>query len=389
MIYWIWLQSVLRFANGRVSAILDRFSNAENIYRADTDELVGSGLFTEPEIKRAQNKSLSVFENYIKYCKENGIRIITHDSQLFPDCLINIPDSPLVLYCKGDLPDFNTVPSVCIVGPRKCSQFGIKAAYSLSARLARGGFVIVSGGAKGVDAAAHTGALSEGRPTVALLACGFGYDYLKENENLREDIMHCGCLITEFPPQYPVVKGAFRIRNRLMSALSLGTVVIEAGEHSGAIITAKYAVEQNKDVFVIPGNPADPQYAGSNLLLRDGAKPLLSAMDVFDEYIGLYYDKLDIENLFSKPLKPFSQERIRQTDTAPDPAPAAAKSQSISGVSDIAKAFYESTPDREFCIDELPVFNDYDATELIAAVAELELFGYVTAVPGGRYLRIK
>ena len=171
-----------------------------------------------------------------------------------------------------------------------------------------------------------------------------------------------------------------------MSALSLGTVVIEAGEHSGALITAKHAAEQGKDVFVIPGSPADPQYAGSNLLLRDGAKPLLSAMDVFDEYIGLYHDKLDIENLFSTPLKPFNSSVVKVAQEAPA---SVAKTEDISGVSDIAKAFYNATPDCEFCIDELSVFNDYNAAELISAVAELELFGYVTAVPGGRYLRIK
>ncbi len=386
MVYWIWLQTVLRFANGRVSAILEHFGSAESIYNADLEELKASRLFTAAELKRLSDKDLSKAEEYIKYCKENSVEIITRDSSLFPDCLINIPDSPLVLYCKGQMPDFNLVPSVCIVGPRKCSNFGLKAAYSLSARLARGGIVIVSGGAVGVDAAAHKGALSENAPTVALLACGFGHDYLKENENLREDIIRCGCLLTEFPPHHPVTQGAFQIRNRLMSALSLGTVVIEAGEHSGALITAKHAAEQGRDVFVIPGSPADPQYAGSNLLLRDGAKPLLSAMDVFDEYICLYHDKLDIENLFSTPLKPFNSNAVKVAEEMPA---SVARTEEISGVSDIAKAFYNATPDCEFCIDELSVFNDYNAAELISAVAELELFGYVTAVPGGRYLRIK
>lgn len=386
MVYWIWLQTVLRFANGRVSAILERFGSAESIYNAGLEELKASRLFTAAELKRLSDKDLSKAEEYIKYCKENSVEVITRESSMFPDCLINIPDAPLVLYCKGKMPDFNSEPSVCIVGPRKCSNFGLKAAYSLSARLARGGIIIVSGGAVGVDTAAHRGALSENAPTVALLACGFGHEYLKENENLREDIIRCGCLLTEFPPHHPVTQGAFQIRNRLMSALSLGTVVIEAGEHSGALITAKHAAEQGKDVFVIPGSPADPQYAGSNLLLRDGAKPLLSAMDVFDEYIGLYHDKLDIENLFSTPLKPFNSSVVKVAREAPA---SVAKTEDISGVSDIAKAFYNATPDCEFCIDELTVFNDYNAAELISAVAELELFGYVTAVPGGRYLRIE
>lgn len=388
MKYWIWLQNALKYGNGRASSIIDAFDGvAKNIYDCDERILRNSGLFSEAELDALSDKDLEGAEETILYCLENEIKIIPYGSENYPNNLMNIPDPPIVLYVKGTLPDFNNTPSVCIVGPRKCSDFGVKAAYSLSARLSRGGMIVVSGGAKGIDTAAHRGALVERKPTVAFLAHGFGFDYLKENEPLRNEISECGCLITEFPPEYPLKNGAFHIRNRLMSALTLGTVVIEAGNRSGALITARCACEQGKDVFVIPGNPSAPQYVGSNLLLRDGAIPLLSALNVFDEYIGLYNDKLDIDKAMSQPLVPFAVAFGIKTERVTK-EPVVVKKADISGVSAIAKAVYDSAPDEAFCVDELSVFNNYNAAELMTAVAELELFGHIKAVPGGRYVRI-
>lgn len=383
MKYWIWLQSCLFYGNRHIAAILEIFGDAKAIFDADVSQLIAANVFSKSEISRLSNKKLAKAEEIIEKCKQNGINIITYSDEQYPFMLRNIPDFPLVLYYKGAFPDFNNLPSICIVGPRECSQFGIKAAYSLSARLSRGGMIVVSGGAKGVDSAAHNGTLSEDGITVALLPCGINYDYLKANEALRGKIINCGCLVSEFPPDYPVKQGAFQIRNRLMSALTLGTVIIEAGERSGALITARCAVEQNKDVFVIPGNPTLPQYKGSNILLRDGAKPLLSAMDVFDEYVGLYNDKLDIDNAFSKPLKPISDDKevvlYENVQT---------NESNREILSNVAKSIYDNAPTEAFCIDELSIFNDYNASELMIAVAELELLGFIKAVPGGRYLKI-
>ncbi len=388
MKYAVWLQNVLRFANGRARAVLDCFGSACAVYNADKSMLETTRLFTPSELSRACDKSLADAEKIVSHCNKNGIRILPFGEEGYPSSLLNIPDLPLVLYYKGTLPDFDGIPSVCIVGPRKCSDFGIKASYSLSARLSRGGMVIVSGGAVGVDSAAHRGALVENGITVALLPCGFGFDYLKENENLREDIIKSGCIITEFPPMYPVKKGSFQIRNRLMSALTLGVAVIEAGEKSGALITARCAYEQGKDVFVIPGNPASPHYKGSNLLLRDGAKPLLSANDIFDEYISLYNDKLDIEKAFSSPIRQETSVKFDKTEEIKKFAKKPSR-RDADDVSEIAKAVYAALPENAFCVDELSVFNDYNAAELMTALAELELLGYIKAVPGGRYIIVE
>ncbi len=388
MKYSVWLQSLLGCGYGKTAAILDRFGSAKGVFDADYSALYNSGLFTQKALSRAKEHSLHEAEKALEFCKKNGIAVIPYGSDSYPECLARIPDFPLVIYVKGVMPDFESIPSVCIVGPRKCSDFGIKASYSLSSRLARGGMIIVSGGAVGVDSAAHRGALAENGVTALVMPCGFGYDYLKENESLRENIINNnGCIITECPPEYPVIKGAFEIRNRLMSALTLGTVVIEAGERSGALITSRHALEQGKDVFVIPGNPTLPQYIGSNNLLRDGAKPLLTANDVFFEYIGIYKDKLDIEKAFSGPLKPMNNSK-KETNAKNTEESTEVKAD-LSGLSEVATAIYNAAPADAFCVDELSVFCYYNASELMAAITELEIMGAVKAVPGGRYLKVQ
>ncbi len=383
MKYVVWLQSVLGFGYGKVAAILDRFGSPQGVYNASCESLYNCGLFTAAALKRAYDKSLGSAETTLRYCKENGISVISYGSSRYPYCLSVMPDFPLVLYAKGNFPDFDNTPSICIVGPRKCSDFGIKSAYSLSARLARGGMTVVSGGAMGVDSAAHRGALIHDGITVLVMPCGFGYNYLSENENLREDIISKnGCIITEYPPLHPVPKGAFQVRNRLMSALALGTVIIEAGERSGGLITARHALEQGKDVFVIPGNPTLPQYVGSNKLLQDGAKPVLTAKDVFFEYISTYKDKLDIEKAYSRPLINLYKCGGKNESKA------AHSEANASALSPVAAAIYGAAPETAFCVDELSIFCDYNASELMTAMTELELMGFIKAVPGGRYERI-
>ncbi len=385
MKYAIWLQQVLGFGFGRTAAILEKFGSPQNIYNSSDSKLLECGLFTGEALKRAYNKSLKQADKIISYCEKNDVKIVTCSDGNYPALLKNIPDMPLVIYYKGTLPDFTAVPSVCIVGPRKCSDYGIKAAYSLSSRLARGGMIVVSGGAKGVDAASHEGAMAEDGITVAVMPCGFGYDYLRENAPMRENIIRSGgCLLTEYPPEHAVKRGTFQVRNRLMSALALGTVVIEAGERSGALITARHALEQGRDVFVVPGKPGEPQYIGSNKLLQDGAKPLLTARDVFYEYYGAFKDKLDIEKAYSTPLKSYTKSKVVDENDSPPP-----KTEGNTGLTKAAQAIYDASPDKAFCIEELSVFNDYNAAELMTAVTELELRGYISAVPGGRYIRTK
>lgn len=310
----------------------------------------------------------------IDECIKNNITVITPEDGEYPERLRNIADMPLVLYIKGVLPKIDAEPIISIVGPRKISDFGSKASFSLAKRLAKAGFIISSGGALGADTCAHKGALSADGITIAVLGCGICYDYLSENRSLREKITEKGCLISEYPPYTPATKYSFPVRNRIVSALSLGTVVVEAGIKSGALITARLANEQGRDVFVIPGNPTYTEYKGSNALLRDGAYPLLDANDIFNQYIASFPDKINIE-------KAFAEENNLKT------CEKNSKKLQLT-LSKTAEMVYNNLNSDEFTADDLNV-ADVSDDELISALTELEIEGVIETCPGGSYKLIK
>ena len=205
-------------------------------------------------------------------------------SQL-PERLLDIPDAPLLLYARGE-PDCLYKPGVAVVGARRCSAQGRELAQMLGCALAQAGFLVVSGLAAGIDAAAHRGALASGRPgaTAALLGHGHGQIYPAANAALAADILRCGgLLLSEYPPHLSPARWRFPERNRLISGLSGAVVLIEASARSGSLITARLALEQGRDVLVVPGAAGDPRFAGSHRLLRQGAALVESAADVFDE----------------------------------------------------------------------------------------------------------
>ncbi len=302
-------------------------------------------------------------------CKSQGIDIIPIFSDKYPECLKNIASPPLMLFVKGNLPDFDNSPVITVVGPRKVSEFGVKAAYSLSRRLSNAGFTIVSGAALGADTAALKGALSgEGVP-VAVVACGICYDYLPENRGLREQTAARGAVISEHPPFAPTSKYCFPVRNRIMSALSQSTVVVEAGEKSGALVTARLAAEQGRDVFVIPGNPTLACYKGSNALLRDGATPLLDVSDILNVYIPEFAEKINLERAFSKSKSKDGEKIIKK---------------SVSALSNDGKILYNSIVKKKFTADDL-MSDKISGDALLSALTELELSGLIKSLPGGFY----
>ncbi len=303
-------------------------------------------------------------------CLKNNIYTVTICDNNYPERLRNIADRPIVLYIKGEFVDFDNEPVISVVGPRKISDFGKKAAFSLSKRLAKAGMIVVSGGAIGADALAHLGTLNAGGKTIAVLGCGICYDYLPENRQLRETISKNGCLISEHPPYAATTRYGFPVRNRLISALSLGTVVIEASLKSGSLITARLANEQGRDVFVIPGSPAHENYKGSNALLRDGAIPLLNANDVFNQYINLYPDKIDVKKAFNDKDKTKKDKKIQKKLKL--------------GLSKEAEIVYNNLNSQKFTVDDL-IDLDLSDDSLIAALTELEIEQVVRALPGGIY----
>ncbi len=335
---------------------------------------ISRGIFEKSDEDRLEKAiKAKAAENVRRDCKRHGIDIITIEDAKYPRMLRNISNAPLLLYVKGKLPDFNGLPSVCIVGPRKVSEFGQKSAYSIAIRIGKAGAIIVSGGAKGADRAAHIGALKSGSTTVAVLPCGIEYNYLYENKPMRDKIAQSGCLISEHPPTAGLPRNAFHIRNRILSGLCDLTVVIEAGVRSGALITAKNAVEQGRDVLVIPGNPTLPEYKGSNELLRDGAIPLIDTSDIFNLLIDKYADKLDIAKAFEK------VENTEKTDKNKKII-----KKSTEGLSKEAEIVYNYLDRPNFCIDDLADLN-LSADDLLSVLTELEFARLIKPLPGGNY----
>lgn len=388
MIYWIWLQSAVGYGYKYIKPLLERYKTAENVYHAPFNDLEFSGLFSKLALSKLKNKDLDAARKVLNECIKRKISIVTIGDEKYPPLLNEIPNPPIVLYTKGNLELLDCRPGVCIVGPREVSDFGKKAAFSLGARLAAGGITIVSGGAKGSDTAAHKGALAVGGNTVCILAVGIEDDYLQLNKELRAEIAKAGLLVSEFQPGSVVRKGTFSIRNRLMSGLTLGTVVIEADEKSGALITANYAAEQNRDVFVIPGNPTLPHYKGSNLLLQDGAKALLDAKDIFFEYLADYPHKIYLEKAYKEKIKFEAEPEAKKKQPAAAPAEKGKeefiKKNITSPLSNSAKMVYNQLDKQVFFADEI-VVPELSASQFLAAITELEIFGYIQALPGGRY----
>ena len=369
MKYYIWLQLCLGQGSKTFLQLLEKPLLPKDVYSMQEGERKNLGVFSKGELDKMRKTSLSKAEQIIMQCEKDSIKLIKYDDAVYPEALRNICNPPMVLYVKGSFPDFDNTPVISIVGPRKVSEFGKKAAYSLGYRLGKAGFTVVSGGAVGSDTYAHIGTLKANAKTVLIMGCGFNVSYLEENRALREHIENCGCLISEYPPDTPITRYTFPVRNRLISALGLGTVVIEAGMRSGALITANHALEQGKDVFVIPGSPEKAEYKGSNALLRDGAKPLLDASDIFNEYIALFPDKIDIERAFKKEPKSTEPQKNKKILNET--------------LSNEAKIVYNCLDTKKFYPDELN--TGLDSGKLLSALTELEMEFIIRALPGGQY----
>ena len=320
---------------------------------------------SEKLISYDRNKVYKIIDD----CLKNNIYVITICDSEYPERLRNIDDCPIVLYIKGEFHNIDELPLISIVGPRKVSDYGKKAAFSLGKRLSKAGMIVVSGAALGADTFAHQGALSSNGKTFAVLGCGICYDYLSENRALRHKISENGCLISEHPPFAPATKYGFPIRNRIISALSVGTVVIEASLKSGSLITARLANEQGRDVFVIPGNPSLENYKGSNALLRDGAIPLLDTMDIFNLYRETFLGKIDVEKAFADDKEEISKKTQKKLQL---------------GLSNDAKIVYNNLNSQKFTADDL-IGLDLNDDQLLAALTELEIEGIIKALPGGSY----
>ncbi len=284
---WLWL-ATRRGVSARIChALLDAFGSPEQVYVAERHALVRVEGIRQAHVDALCDKALDEAEQIAETCEKQGISILTFADSGYPERLQNIPDAPLVLYVRGSLPDLDATPGISIVGTRKASLYGAATAEKLARELTEAGFVVVSGLAEGIDGAAARGALRGGGRTVAVMACGVDRCYPAMHRHLMGDILLAGAVISEYPPGEPPIASRFPVRNRIISGLSVGVLVVEAPRRSGALITAHTALDQGRDVFAVPGNLDAPNSAGTNRMIADGEAALIcSAQDIIREYSG-------------------------------------------------------------------------------------------------------
>jgi len=278
----IWL-NMLQIPSDKICSFINWFGDIAEINNMSDVDLRSSGIFSELQIARILDKnSIKDLTQYEKKVRIKGAEILTDFDDDYPEALKSIDDRPMILYVRGSLKKEDAV-AIGIVGSRKATSYGKWACEKISGDLAGLGVTIVSGMASGIDTYAHRAALdSEGR-TIAVLGCGVDVVYPQKNKTLYEEISSNGAVISEFPLGTQPLPYHFPMRNRIISGLSLGIAVIEAQEKSGSLITASYAASQGKDVFAVPGNINSLYSSGTNLLIKDGAKPLLTTEDIIEE----------------------------------------------------------------------------------------------------------
>lgn len=421
-VYGVWLQLVFGEGSRKVPQLLEYFGSCRTVYESDDIERRLSGLLMPNDISKMEDTPLDAAMEIMEACRRLHYSVITPDSESYPNRLRNLPDYPAALYISGVLPDIDDEVCIGMVGTRRASRYGYKVANDIAMGLSACGAIVVSGCARGIDTASHQGALMAGGRTLAVLGCGINTRYNLENEGLRKVISTSGALISEYPPGAPPLSYHFPIRNRIISALSLGVVVVEAGAKSGSLITANLALEQGKDIFAVPGEIHNAQAKGVNRLIFDGAKPIENAYDVLAEYVVEYPHRLRLENLGKKYAmipdkgvrpkwerkskseskntareivadKPKQPEKEGCDDKAPTKSKIAApsvkhestKKEYPIGMSEGAVKVLEALDSMPKPLQELIDGLGMNASDIMRYITELELYGLVKSLPGRRY----
>jgi len=280
---WIALNMIRGIGPRTANMLLDRFGAPANVFAASRATLEAEGLKPEMVNELHDSEILERANAEIERLEQLKARVITLEDEDYPSLLREIYDPPIALYVRGDLGVACQRPCLAVVGSRRCSTYGVNAATSLARDLAAQGITIVSGLARGIDAAAHRGALEAKGTTLAVIGTGLDVTYPKEHARLADEIVADGAIVSEFPLETPPLAQNFPYRNRVLSGLCFGVLIVEAAEHSGSLITARLAYEQGREVFAIPGNITSRTSFGPNYLIKDGAKLVQHGRDVIEE----------------------------------------------------------------------------------------------------------
>lgn len=266
----------------RIPDLINALGSARAVFEASAATLTATGLCTPRAVQNfISNRDARLPQRLDYFCHHNGVQILAYTDTAYPQSLQNLSDKPLVLYVKGELPQANYALS--IVGSRRCTEYGVRAAACFAQAMTREGIPIISGGAKGIDTAAHEACLQAGGVTVAVLGCGLDIAYPSENAKLFARIAEHGALVTEYPPGVPPAAANFPARNRIIVGLSQAVLVAEAGKRSGAVITANIAADEGREVYCVPGNIFDGSSIGCHELIRTGAKLVDMPQDILDD----------------------------------------------------------------------------------------------------------
>lgn len=392
--YWLWLQRALG-EGAYIKNMIEGFGSVKKLYSSNILEWRMSPALTAKQIDRLEQTDINSVDEIIYTCEKNGWTIIDYDDERYPNRLREIHNPPCVLYVDGILPDIDNLAVIGIVGTRKASTYAIKVTHIMSRGITECGALVVSGGALGVDTAAHKGALTAGGNTVAVLGCGLGASYLNENKPLRDIIKNNGALVTEYPPFTRASRTTFPMRNRIISGLSVGVLVVEAGVKSGSLITANYALEQGRDIFAVPASVLSVDFSGTNKLIDDGAmvatKPAqivsvyaekFSTIDIskarsIDELMNDESDKsANVEKnenkLSFESIEENREKRLKNEH----------KASTLNGD---AKIVYQCLNDCFLHIDAIIEKTGLTSAKVMASITQLEVMGLIESTSGKRY----
>ncbi len=403
LIYWIWFAELKGLSCSQKQILLRYFRDPEEIYHSQREAFAQVEDVTDQMLQALEERSLGQAEKILMDCAAKGIAVLTLQDQNYPAKLKNTYDPPIVLYYKGRLPDWEKTPIIGIVGTRKSTPYGMRAARRFGGQITACGGAVVSGGAVGIDTMALEGALDAGGTAICVLGCGVDVSYPARNKGLFEEITGRGCLISEYPPRSEPLSWHFPRRNRIISGISNGVLVVEAPQKSGALITARLAMEQGREVFAVPGNVDMESCTGSNALLQDYGIAALSGWDVMREYQALYPGRIakrDVPKAFEKTVA-----KVAQAPQIPQPQQEKKEYSDKKSVDKDRKSTYSVVDNSAVSLDEgertvldkisrEPVFVDdviaavdMPAGTVKAIMTKLTIKGKLQNHPGGRVSR--
>jgi len=368
---WLALALTQGLGPTRIRKLVEHFGRPDRVLNASLTELEATGMLAVSAQSIATGKSLDLAQQECAKASEAGARIVALSDPEYPARLKEIYDPPVVLYVRGNV-DLLAKPGIAIVGTRHPTPYGTGMSERLSTDLAAHGLVIISGMARGVDTAAHRGAISAKGKTIAVFGTGIDVMYPKENTRLAEQILALdGALISEFPVGTFAAPQNFPIRNRIISGMSVGVLVVEAAEYSGTRITSRCALEQNRDVYAVPGNVTNKNAWGPNTLIKQGAKLVATWEDVWEEL------PTDVQVVLSE-----------EQNESPEPATASLFPDDAASPHE-KKILKLIKPDESVHIDQLVQMleNEMSSSEIFAALFELELNGKIRQLPGKNFVK--